>query len=170
MIFSRDMTTYVHASLISFLLLLSRVNSICLHAPDSISNFQKHIGFQIGTLPKFINNRLLHDSDYIRFIKIRCQQYPISVFVVKNSDTTSWHDFCTSSARFAPILEGNQMVPNATKQYETHQNVSLVSNGVDRVHLLPKIPTRLRGTNFCTSSAQQSRMHPNSTKRTKTLV
>ena len=25
--------------------------------------------------------------------------------------------------------------------------------GVDRVHSLPKIPTRLRGTNFCTSSA-----------------
>src|SRR6185437_9392476 len=42
----------------------------------------------------------------------------------------------------------------ATKQYETHQNVSLGSNGVDRVHLLPKIPTRLGGTNFCTSSAR----------------
>ena len=33
------------------------------------------------------------------------------------------------------------------------QNVSLGSNGVDRVHLLPKIPTRLRFTNFWTSSA-----------------
>ena len=46
-------------------------------------------------------------------------------------------NFCTSSARFA---------------YETHQNVSLGSNGVDRVRSLRKIPTRLRGTNFCTSS------------------
>jgi len=72
----------------------------------------------------------------------------------KNSDATSLHDFCTSSALFAPILEGNQMVPNATKQYERHQNDSLVSNGVDRVHLLPNIPTRFRGTNFCTSSAR----------------
>src|SRR6185312_7101750 len=35
-----------------------------------------------------------------------------------------------------------------------HQNVSLGSNGVDRVHSLRKIPTRLRGTNFCTSSAR----------------
>src|SRR6185312_15644684 len=35
-----------------------------------------------------------------------------------------------------------------------HQNVSLGSNGFDRVHLLRKIPTRLRGTNFCTSSAR----------------
>ena len=34
-----------------------------------------------------------------------------------------------------------------------HQNVSLGSNGVDRVLLFRKIPTRLRGTNFCTSSA-----------------
>src|SRR6185503_689565 len=34
------------------------------------------------------------------------------------------------------------------------QNVSLGSNGVDRVRLLQNIPTRLRGTNFCTSSAR----------------
>src|SRR6185437_14046681 len=33
------------------------------------------------------------------------------------------------------------------------QNVSLGSNGVDRVHSLRKIPTPLRGTNFCSSSA-----------------
>ena len=46
------------------------------------------------------------------------------------------------------------MVPNAPKQYETHQNVSLWSNGVDQVRLLRKIPMRLRGTNFCTSLAR----------------
>ena len=34
------------------------------------------------------------------------------------------------------------------------QNVSLGSNGVDQVRSLRKIPTRLRGTNFCTSSAR----------------
>src|SRR6185312_1227910 len=34
------------------------------------------------------------------------------------------------------------------------QNVSFGSNGVDRVHWLRKIPTPLRGTNFCTSSAR----------------
>ena len=32
--------------------------------------------------------------------------------------------------------------------------MSLGSNGVDRVHSLRKIPTRLRGTNFCTTSAR----------------
>src|SRR6185312_11581868 len=46
------------------------------------------------------------------------------------------------------------MVPNAPKKYKTYQNISLGSNGVDRVCSLPKILTRLRGTNFCTSSAR----------------
>ena len=35
-----------------------------------------------------------------------------------------------------------------------HQNGSLGSNGVDRVRSLRKIPTRLRGTNLCSSSAR----------------
>src|SRR6185312_8997479 len=34
------------------------------------------------------------------------------------------------------------------------QNISLGSNGVVRVRSLRKIPTRLRGTNFCTRSAR----------------
>ena len=34
------------------------------------------------------------------------------------------------------------------------KNVNLGSNGVDRVRLLQEIPMRLRGTNFCTSSAR----------------
>ena len=46
------------------------------------------------------------------------------------------------------------MVPNAPIQYETHQKVSLGSNGVDQVRLLQKILTRLRGTTFCTTSAR----------------
>src|SRR6185312_7260767 len=35
-----------------------------------------------------------------------------------------------------------------------HQNISSMSNGVDHVRSLRKIPTQLRGTNFCTSSAR----------------
>ena len=34
-----------------------------------------------------------------------------------------------------------------------HQNISLGSNGVDRVRSLRKIPTRLCGSKFCPSSA-----------------
>src|SRR6185436_126838 len=73
-----------------------------------------------------------------------------------------------------PVLHrvsyGNQTVPNAPKYFETHQNVILGSNGEYRVCSLRKIPTQLRCTNFFTSSAQQSRIQPNSTKRTKTSV
>src|SRR6185312_15587416 len=56
-----------------------------------------------------------------------------------------------------PVLHrvsyGNQTTPNAPKWYEMHQNIILWSNGVDRVRSLRKIPTRHRGTNFCTSLA-----------------
>jgi hypothetical protein len=52
--------------------------------------------------------------------------------------------FCKATKRF-------QMHPNGTK---TQQNMSLGSNGVDRVRSLRKIPKRLCGTNFFTSSAR----------------
>ena len=67
------------------------------------------------------------------------------------------HDFVAWTfaliAPVQPILHrvscSNEMVPNAPKHFETKQNISLVSNGVDRVHSLRKIRTQLRGTNFC---------------------
>ena len=52
------------------------------------------------------------------------------------------------------VSYGNQTVPNAPKYYETHQNVCLASNGVDRVRSLRKILTPLRGPKFCSSSAR----------------
>ena len=51
--------------------------------------------------------------------------------------------------QFHKETKWSRMHPNSTK---THQNVSLGSNGLDRVLLLRKIPTLLRGTNFCTCS------------------
>jgi len=69
-----------------------------------------------------------------------------------------------SSALIAPVqpvlhrVSGcKETLPNAPKYYETHQNMRLGSNGVDRVRSLRKILMRLRGTNFyinCTSSAR----------------
>ena len=50
----------------------------------------------------------------------------------------------------------DKTIPNAPKHYETQQKLSLGSNGVDQVRSLRKLPTQLRGTNFCincTSSA-----------------
>ena len=57
-----------------------------------------------------------------------------------------------------PVLNevsyAHETVSNPSKQYEMRQNMSMGSNGLDRVHSLWKILTRLRGTNFCTSSAR----------------
>ena len=56
------------------------------------------------------------------------------------------------------------MHTNSTKRTKIF---SLGSNGVDRVRSLRKIPTRLRGTNFCTSSvpfAPNSVRQPNGPK------
>ena len=55
------------------------------------------------------------------------------------------------------VLCGNETTQNAPKPHETHQNLRIWSNGVDRVQSLQKILTRLHGTNFftnCTRSAQ----------------
>ena len=46
---------------------------------------------------------------------------------------------CTSSPRLHRVSCSYKMIPNAPKHYETHQNMSLGSNGVDQVHSLQKI-------------------------------
>src|SRR6185503_5829271 len=62
---------------------------------------------------------------------------------------------CALIAPVQPVLQrlssSNETLPNAPKHCETHQNMSLGSNGVDRFRSLRKIPMRLRGTNFCIS-------------------
>src|SRR6185312_8253544 len=75
-------------------------------------------------------------------------------FVAKNSDATSCTNFCTSSARFALSFIMQPNGPQCTQIEQTHQTISLGSTGMDRVRSLRKIPTRLRGTKFCTSSAR----------------
>ena len=49
----------------------------------------------------------------------------------------------TLTALVHPVLHrvscGYEMIPNAPKHYATHQQMSLGSNGVDRVDLLQKI-------------------------------
>jgi len=40
-------------------------------------------------------------------------------------------------------------ITNAPKYYKMHRNIGIGSNGVDWLRSLPKIPTWLRGTNFC---------------------
>ena len=54
----------------------------------------------------------------------------------------------------------NETIQNTSKHYETHQNMSLWPNGVDQVHLLQKIPMRLRGTNFCINCTSSAHFAP----------
>src|SRR6185437_8626777 len=63
-------------------------------------------------------------------------------------------NFCTSSPCFASSFVLQPNGPECTHIVQKHQNVSLGSNGLDSVCSLRKILTRLRGTNFCTSSAR----------------
>ena len=55
-------------------------------------------------------------------------------------------------ASVQPILHrvssSNEMIPNAPKHYETHQKITLLSNGLDQVRSLQKFLTRIRGTNI----------------------
>jgi len=59
----------------------------------------------------------------------------------------------------------NEMVPNAPKHYETHQNMSLGSDGVDRVDLLQKILTQFCGLNFCIKFNSSARFEPSIVKQ-----
>ena len=63
-------------------------------------------------------------------------------------------NFCInykSLDRFEPSIVKQQNRPKCpqTLRNKTKQNMSLGSNGVNRVHSLRQIRTRLRGTNFC---------------------
>src|SRR4026208_969222 len=91
---------------------------------------------------------------------------------------------CALIAPVQPVLHrvscSNETLPNAPKHYETHQNMSLWSNGVDRVRTLRKIPMRFHGPNLsinCTDSTRLHRVsvvtkhcqiHPNTTRRSQT--
>ena len=86
--------------------------------------------------------------------QFRIQWGGSGVFIAKNSDATTCHEllhlfglFCTE---FRKATKRSEMNPSCTKCTKIF---SFASNGVDRVRSLRKIPTRLRVTNFCTSSA-----------------
>ena len=70
------------------------------------------------------------------------------------------------------VSYSNEMLPNTPKHYETLQNMSLGSNGMDRVPSLLKILTRLCCTNYCincTSSTPSFVQQQNGPKCTQTL-
>jgi len=83
------------------------------------------------------------------------------------------HDFVARTfaliAPVQPILHrvscSNKMVLIAPKHYESHQNMSLGSDGVDRVDLLQKNLTQLCGLNFCINYNSSARFEPSIVKQ-----
>ena len=87
-------------------------------------------------------------------------------------------NFCidyTSSPFLHRVSYSYETIPNASQHYTTHQNKSFGSNVADWVRLLKKIPTWLRGTNFCINCTSWPRFAPsfmqlrNDPKCTQTL-
>jgi len=70
---------------------------------------------------------------------------------------------CALIALVQPVLHrfscSNETLPNAPKHYERPQNMSLWSNGVDRVCSLQKILMRFHGTNLCINCTSSTRFH-----------
>ena len=58
------------------------------------------------------------------------------------------------------VSRSYETIPNAPKYYKTYQNITLGSNGADRVHPLRKIQMWLRGTNFCINCTSSPRFAP----------
>ena len=91
---------------------------------------------------------------------------------------------CALITPVQPVLQrvscSNETLPNAPKYYETHQNMSLGSNGVGLVHSLRKFQNDFM-TQTCaliapvqpvlqrvSCSNETLQMHPNNTRRTQT--
>ena len=68
-----------------------------------------------------------------------------------------------------PILQrvscSNEMVPNAPKPYETHQNRSLGSDGMNSMDLLQKFLMQLCGLNFCINYNSSARFEASIVKQ-----
>ena len=67
---------------------------------------------------------------------------------------------CTCLTHLHQVSCSNEALPDAPKHYETHQNMSLWSNGVDRVRSLRKIPMQFHGTNLCMNCTSSTHFAP----------
>ena len=85
--------------------------------------------------------------------QFRVQRGGWGAFVAKIRTRLRGTNYCTSSARLAPSFVRQPNGPECNQIVRNAPNISLGSNGVDRVRSLRKIPTRLHCTNFCTSLA-----------------
>src|SRR4029079_2104345 len=109
--------------------------------------------------PKPLRNAQEHEFRVQRWIgcirceKIRCD-FIVRTFVLFGLVGSDLH----------PVLCSNKMVQMHPNHYETHTNMSLGSNGMDRVPSLREIPTRLHCINFCINCTSSARFAPSFTQ------
>ena len=138
--FQCDFMLQTCALIAPFQPVLHRVSSINEMLPNAPKHFETHQNMSLG----------------INWV-VRCVRFE-----------KFWRGFmartCALILQFQPALHRDscidETIQNAPKHYKTHQNMSLRSNGVDRVPLLPKIPMRLRGTNFCINYSSSACFEP----------
>ena len=126
--FQCDFMPRTCALILPFQPTLHRVSCINERIQNAPKHYQTH------------QNKSLRSNGWIGFV--RCQKF--------------WCDFMARTfaliTPIQPVLHrvscSNETIQNAPKHYETHKNMSLGSNGVDRVCSLRKIPMRLNGTNL----------------------
>ena len=73
----------------------------------------------------------------------------------KNLTRLHGTNFCTTSAPCAPSFVRQPNSPECTQTVRTHQNVSILSDGVDRVHSLRKSTQTVRNTPKCQFRVQR---------------
>ena len=125
--------------------------TFALIAPDQ--TVLHRVSWSNKTLPNAPKHYKMHQYmslGFNRVDRVRSLQKFLCDFMARN---------CALIAQVQPVLHrvlcSDKILPNTRKHYETHQNMSLGSNGVDWVCSLRKILMRLHGTNFyinCTSS------------------
>ena len=86
--------------------------------------------------------------------EFRVQWGGTGAFVAKNSDTASWHELLHQFGPFCTEFCKQPNGPESTKFVRNTPKHEFRVQWVDRLRSLRKIPKRLRGMNFCTSSAR----------------
>src|SRR6185295_11589568 len=103
---------------------LHRVSCCNKILPNTPKHYETHTNMTLGS----------NGVDWVRSLRI---------ILIRLHGT----NFCinyTCSSRLHRVSCSNKTLPNAPKYYETHQNMSLGSNGVGRVHSLQKITKQLQ--------------------------
>ena len=113
---------------------------LCIN--ERIQNAPKHY--------KTHQNMSLQSNGWIGFVrcqKFRCDFVARTFALIALVQPISYRVSCS-----------NETIQNAPKHYKT--NMSLGSNGVDRVRSGPKITMRVRATKFCVNCISSARFAP----------